>query len=51
MNNAVVLDTTFLISLVDKNRPRHPTAKRYYRYFLENQVLMLFQRLLPQNSP
>jgi len=41
MNNSVVLDTGFLISLVDRNRPCHETAKEYYKYFLENEISML----------
>lgn len=41
MNRAVILDTTFLISLVSKTRPSHAAANDYYRYFLENEVQML----------
>ena len=40
MSKGVVLDTGFLISLVDKTRPCHDTAKRYYKYFLDNGVTM-----------
>jgi len=32
----VLLDTSFLITLLSRQRPHHKTAKRYYRYFLEN---------------
>jgi hypothetical protein len=41
MNNMAVLDTGFLISLVDRNRPCHQAARSYYKYFLENRVVML----------
>jgi hypothetical protein len=41
MNNMAVLDTGFLISLIDRNRQHHKTAKSYYKYFLEHQVVML----------
>lgn len=41
MNNMAVLDTGFLISLVDRNRLCHQTARSYYRYFLEHGVIML----------
>lgn len=41
MNNMAVLDTGFLISLIDRNRPFHPVARSYYKYFLEHSVVML----------
>lgn len=41
MNNMAVLDTGFLISLVGRNRPFHQAARSYYKYFLENRVVML----------
>jgi len=40
MIDAVVLDTGFLISLVDRSRPCHAAAKAYYRYFLEHGITM-----------
>lgn len=40
MGDGAVLDTGFLISLVDRSRPCHTDAKRYYRYFLENTIEM-----------
>lgn len=40
MIDAAVLDTGFLISLMDRNRPFHAVAKEYYRYFLENGFVM-----------
>jgi predicted nucleic acid-binding protein len=36
MSKMAVLDTGFLISLVDKKRPCHKAAKAYYKYFLEH---------------
>jgi hypothetical protein len=41
MNNMTVLDTGFLISLVDKNRSFHQAARSYYKYFLEHGIVML----------
>ncbi len=38
---SVVLDTGFLISLVDKERSEHETAKAYYRFFLENGFMLM----------
>lgn len=38
MPAGVVLDTSFLITLADKNRRHHETARRYWRHFLENQI-------------
>jgi len=40
MRNGAVLDTGFLITLVDANRPCHEDAKAYYRHFLENSIPM-----------
>jgi len=40
MSDGAVLDTGFLISLVDRSRPCHATAKRYYKHFLENAIEM-----------
>jgi predicted nucleic acid-binding protein len=34
----VLLDTSFLITLADKNRSYHEAARRYWRHFLENQI-------------
>src|SRR5258708_5777170 len=41
MNNMAVLDTGFLISLVDRNRQCHQAARSYYKYFLEHSIVML----------
>jgi hypothetical protein len=40
MRNGAVLDTGFLITLVDANREAHEHAKSYYRYFLENGITL-----------
>ena len=34
MIDSVLLDTSFLITLADPNRPQHDTAKSYYREFI-----------------
>ena len=38
MAAGVLLDTRFLITLADKNRPHHETARRYWKHFLDNQI-------------
>ena len=38
--NSVLLDTSFLISLSDPNRPHHATAEAYYRECVHRQVIM-----------
>jgi len=38
MAAGVLLDTSFLITLADMNRGHHETARRYWRYFLENRI-------------
>jgi hypothetical protein len=43
---AVLLDTSFLISLVDGKRPNHPTATQYYRMMLEQQIPMFFSAIV-----
>lgn len=46
MTASVLLDTSFLISLVDRNRPNHETAAKYYRLMLEQQVPMYFSAIV-----
>jgi predicted nucleic acid-binding protein len=41
MNNMAVLDTGFLITLVNRNRPSHQAARNYYKCFLDHSVVML----------
>ena len=38
MAAGVLLDTSFLITLADRNRTHHEAARRYWRHFLENQI-------------
>ena len=38
MNNSVLLDTSFLISLVDASRENHDKAKEFYKYFIDNKI-------------
>lgn len=46
MTAAVLLDTSFLISLVDGNRPNHSIAVQYYRMMLEQQSPMYFSAIV-----
>ncbi|MDA3875731.1 MAG: PIN domain-containing protein [Halothiobacillus sp.] len=48
MTVSVLLDTSFLISLVDASpsRPNHSTAAKYYRLMLEQQVPMFFSAIV-----
>jgi predicted nucleic acid-binding protein len=46
MTVAVLLDTSFLISLVDGNRPNHEVAAQYYRLLLEQQLPMYFSAIV-----
>ena len=46
MTAAVLLDTSFLISLVDGNRPNHSIAAQYYRMMLEQQSPMYFSAIV-----
>lgn len=46
MTTAVLLDTSFLISLVDGNRPNHSTAAQYYRMMLDQQCPMYFSAIV-----
>ena len=38
MAAGVLLDTSFLITLADKNRAHHEAARRYWKHFLDNQI-------------
>jgi hypothetical protein len=46
MTASVLFDTSFLITLVDQNRPHHNTAVKYYRLMLEQQVPMYFSAIV-----
>ena len=38
MPAGALLDTSFLITLAGRDRANHQAAKRYWKYFLENQI-------------
>ena len=42
MTTSVLLDTSFLISLVDGHRPNHRVAVEYYQFLLGQQIPMYF---------
>ena len=46
MSSSALLDTSFLITLVNANRPRHETAKQFYRHMLQNDVPMYFSAVV-----
>ncbi len=46
MTYRVMLDTSFLISLADARRPHHMTAEKFLRYFMENQIPVLFSTIV-----
>jgi hypothetical protein len=46
MSASALLDTSFLITLVNANRPHHETAKQFYRHMLQNDVPMYFSAIV-----
>lgn len=46
MTVSVLLDTSYLITLVDRNRSNHEIAVKYYRAMLEQQVPMYFSAIV-----
>lgn len=46
MNNSVLLDTSFLISLVDASRVNHNKAKEFYKYFIDNKIAMILSAIV-----
>lgn len=46
MAAGVLLDTSFLITLADRNRANHETARRYWRHFIENQIPILLSTIV-----
>lgn len=42
---SVLLDTSFLISLVDRKRRNHGVAKQYYRLMLETEIPIYFSAI------
>jgi len=45
-NLSVLVDTSYLITVYDKNRPNNGTAYKYYRYFLKNKITMLLSTIV-----
>ncbi len=46
MTVSALLDTSFLISLVDQSRPNHSVAAQYYRFMLEQNIPMYFSAIV-----
>jgi len=46
MTVSVLLDTSFLISLVDSKRDNHKTAKQYYTYIIEQKIPIYFSSIV-----
>jgi predicted nucleic acid-binding protein len=46
MKGPVLLDTSFLISLVDQNRANHIVAAQYYKFLLEQQIPIYFSAIV-----
>lgn len=46
MRNAVLLDTSFLITLADPRRPRHGVAKQYFQHFLSSRMPMMVSAIV-----
>ncbi len=46
MNNTVLLDTSFLISLMDDSREHHSKAKEFFKYFIENKHPMILSSIV-----
>jgi len=43
---SVLLDTSFLITLFDDSRPHNANAKKYYQYFIENEIAMFISSIV-----
>lgn len=46
MRDAVLLDTSFLITLADPRRPRHATARQYFQHFLGSRMPMMVSAIV-----
>ena len=46
MTASVLLDTSFLISLVGSSRPNHAVAAKYYRLMLDQNLTMYFSAIV-----
>lgn len=42
---SVLLDTSFMIRLLNENEPLHPNALGYYKYFLDHEIPMCFSTI------
>lgn len=40
MSHSVLLDTSFFVRLLNDEDPLHTNAKKYYRLFLENDIIL-----------
>lgn len=40
MKHSILLDTSFFIRLLNDEDPLHENAKNYYKYFLENDIIL-----------
>lgn len=45
MNKSVLLDSTYLISLVDDTRKYHQQAKDFFKYFIDNKYPMILSSI------
>jgi predicted nucleic acid-binding protein len=46
MRDGVMLDTSFLITLADPRRDRHPTAKQYFQHFIAAKMPMFVSAIV-----
>lgn len=46
MTVSALLDTSFLITLANANRPHHKVAKQFYRHMLQNDIQMFFSAVV-----
>jgi len=46
MTSGVLVDTSFLITLADPNRPRHKVAEEYFRHFLSERMPMALSAIV-----
>lgn len=46
MSASALLDTSFLITLVNAHRPHHAVAVQYYRHMLQSNVTMCFSAIV-----
>jgi predicted nucleic acid-binding protein len=46
MRDAVLLDTSYLITLADPRRPRHTVAKQFFQHFLRERMPMMLSAIV-----